>query len=877
MPDTLGLGEFEIRAHERRLLRGGQPLALGARAFDLLLALAEHHDRVVSRRELMALVWPGLVVEDNNLSVQMSVLRKLLGPACIATVPGRGYRLTAAVAAPARTDGAAPDLNAPTAVTAVTAAAAVTAATAATAASAQATPLYGRADELASLRQAVLSQSMVTLLGTAGVGKTSLARALANELGPTLPDGAVVAELAPLVDPALVAVTVAAALGLPPAAAVRPEALAAALATRCGLLVLDNCEHLADSVATLASALLAGAPGLHLLATSQVPLQLAQEQRVRLGPLATSTADGACKADADAVQRARQAGAVALFEARAQASDPQFVLTEANVDGVVAICRQLDGVALAIELAAARLRWLGVDGLRTRLQAELGEQLRVLAGGTRLALPRHQTLRAALDWSHALLSSDEQAVFRRLGVFAGGFSLAAVQHLAADEQIDEWAVLDLLGQLIDRSLVVVDFDGSAARAAGAPANAASAPRYRLLQSLREYALAQLQARAELDTWRQRHAAYFGELAFSQGGTTALLRSMAERWPLVLEHDNLRAALDWAAEHDPARALSVAAELLPFWRERGHHAEAQRRCAPLLDDPANQQPSLVRARVRTALCALANERNQTQLIRPLATAVLADARVLGIGTLESMGHIWLAHADLAEDNPAAAADQYRQALAILRQLDEPLRVAETLTNLSCMLIEQGLVDETGPLLAEALALYRAADNVWGQGFVHSTLGEAAYAAGDFTVALASAEQGLSFHRQLQHQHRLSYSLLQCGQMLLRVGRRDEARAHLAEGLAITLVNGFDEQTTIVLVQAALLAADAGEPLRAATLLGAAQANIDRGGALVGRLDHAEFARARQRVQPTLSAMEWDAGQEAGLALSQRDAAALALQS
>jgi len=667
-------------------------------------------------------------------------------------------------------------------------------------------------------------------------------------------------------------VTVAAALGLPPAAAASPESLAAAASGRDGLLVLDNCEHLVDCVATLAAALRAGAPRLRLLVTSQVPLQLPQEQRVRLGPLATP-------APGDAVAQARQAGAVALFEARARAADPRFELTPASVAGVVAICQQLDGVALAIELAAARVRWLGVDGLRERLQAQggpqAGEQLRMLSGGARLALPRHQTLRGALDWSHALLSADEQAVFRRLGVFAGGFSLAAVQQVAGDAHIDEWAVLDLLGQLIDRSLVVADLDGSAARAAGAPPEAAAEPRYRLLQSLREFALEQLSAQGEDVAWRRRHAAFFSDLAFSKGGPTSALRSTADRWPLVLEHDNLRGALDWLCGHEPEQALAMAAEMLPFWRERGHHAEAQRRCAPLLDHPANGQPSAVRARARITLCALANERNQTALIRPLADAALADAQALGLRSLESLGLIWLAHADQADDDADAAIGHYRQALAILRQIDDPARVAETLTNLSCMLIEQGQAGETGPMLAEALALYRAADNTWGQGFVQSTLGEAAFAAGDFGTALDHAERGLALHRQLQHQHRLAYSLLQCAQLLALLGRAAEAHAQLVECLAITLAHGFSELTTRGLVQAALLAADAGQPHRAATLLGAAQANIDRDGALSSPPDQAEFARGRQLVQAALAAPDWSTRWEAGLALSQRDAAALAL--
>ncbi len=846
MSQTLKVGEFEIRSDERKLLRDGQPQPLGARAFELLLALAQHRDRVVGKQELMALVWPGLVVEDNNLTVQMSALRKLLGPGCIATVPGRGYRLTA---------GADETPPAPTP----------------SAAAAAPPGLFGRAEDLAALRQAVAAHALVTLLGPAGIGKTSLARALAAELGPTLADGAVLAELAPLNDPALVLGAVASALGLPPTAATSPEALAAAVAGRQGLLVLDNSEHLGDSVAAVAAALLAHASGLRLLVTSQVPLQLPQEQRLRLGPLAVP-------AGGQAWAEARQAGAVALFEARARALDPQFEITPANVDGVAALCRQLDGVALAIELAAARVRWLGVQGLLERLQAQAGtgEQLQLLAGGARLALPRHQTLRAALAWSHALLSAEEQAVFRRLGVFAGGFSLAAVQQVASDAAIDEWAVLDLLGQLIDRSLVVAEFGGAAARAAGAPDEAAGEPRYRLLQSLREFALEQLQAHGEADAWRRRHADSFCALAFSRGGPTHALRSPADRWPLVLEHDNLRAALDTLAAHDAQRALAMAAELLPFWRERGHHAEAQRRCAALLAHPENQAPSAERARVRIALCGVANERNETALIRPLAEAVLADARVLGLPLLESLGHIWLAHAEEAALDLPGAAREFENALALLRPLGEPTRVAETLTNLACIQIAQGRADACGPLLEEALALYRDPDNLWGQGFALSTMAEAAMARGEHAAALPPAQAALALHRRLQHQHRLCFSLVQCAALLLPAQRVAEMRDHLAEALALALEHGFQEFTTLALVQAALLAAHEGRPRQAATLLGTAQASIDRGGALAGPLDQAQFAQAQQRLQALLGAPAYEAAREAGLALPAAAAAALATQ-
>lgn len=849
MTHSLQFADIEVQPSERRLLRGGQGVPLGSRAFDLLLTLLAHADRVVTKSELLESVWPGQWVEENNITVQVAALRRAIGPQHIATLPGVGYRLQANVVTPSAAPDPAP-LPAPPPVR-------------------PRDPLFGRGAELAALDKALRAHRLVTLVGTAGIGKTRLARAYLHARGVAPDVPATMVDLSPLADAALLLGTVAAGLGLAPSAAAQPAALAAALGQRPLLLVLDNCEHLEDSVAALASALLAGAPGLRLLATSQVPLRLETEQLLRIGPLPLPQPLRGGDADDSAIETARRCGAVALFEARARASDPRFVLTAQNLATVVDVCRQLDGLPLAIELAASRVTLLGVEGLHQRLD----QRLRLLADRHRPTVPRHRTMHAALDWSHALLSPDEKAVFRRLSVFAGGFSLTAVQAVASDERIDEWAVLDLLGQLIDRSLVVVELDGQGAHANGAAGADAIEPRYRLLETMRQYATIQLRSQGEDEAWRGRHARWFADFAATHGLSTGQVRSAATRWPLVLEHDNLRAALDWAAAHDGALGLSMAAALLPFWRERGHHAEAQARCEALLAHPANQQPSEARARVAIVLCAVANERNEAHRLRELALAALADARAIGHRGHEALGHIWLAHADGAEQHWAAAERQYRLALAILRELGEPARIAETLTNIACIHIEQGYVEQTPTLLTEALTLYRQADNLWGLGFATSTLAEAARAQGDFAAALDWAEQALAHHRQLAHQHRLAYSLNQHAAVLLARGRYAEARADLVENLSLCAERGFREFSGLALVLAAALSAELGQWPQAASLLGAMQAQAEAGGALHDRIDRELQAATVARVQAALDGEAWDTAWAAGRSLGAAAAVAL----
>jgi len=379
-----------------------------------------------------------------------------------------------------------------------------------------------------------------------------LAQALAHRLRGSLDDGVWLVELAPVADVSIVATTVAGVLRVELGAEAQIATLAKALSASWMLIVLDNCEHLLNAVAELAAALHRAAPNVRLLATSQEPLRVAQEHVYRLGALALPAEAG--------VESARQAGAVALFEARARAADPRFALTEHNIAAVVDICRHLDGIALAIELAAARLPLLGVDGLRARLD----ERFSVLKGGPRLALKRHQTLRAALDWSHGLLMQDEQTVFRRLGVFAGSFSLESAQRVTADDRIDRWAMLDHLGALVDKSLVVAEMG--------------EAPRYRLLESSRAFAMEKVQQADETDAVRRSHAE--AVLAVFEGSLEEeyVLPTQARLERYLPELDNARAALDWSAgaSGDAQLQIALTGAIAWIWVSAGLRPEGMRR-------------------------------------------------------------------------------------------------------------------------------------------------------------------------------------------------------------------------------------------------------------------------------------------------------------
>jgi predicted ATPase/DNA-binding winged helix-turn-helix (wHTH) protein len=513
---------FTLFPARRQLLLDGAPVALGARAFDLLHVLAVRRDRTVTKSELLDLVWPDVVVEEGNLHVQVSALRKILGERVIVTVPGRGYRFVAplseepTVALQPKAAQASPAPRLPP----------------------QPSPLIGRDDVLPILVASVSGHPLVTITGAAGIGKTHLALAVAGAVAERWPDGVAWVEGAALHESGQLVQAVAQSLGITLQGACSAEQLATALQSRSMLLLLDNCEHLLDAATALVAAMRRIAPTVHLLLTSQQALRVSGEQVFQVPPLALPSAIDVPD---------ERFGALRLFAERARATDRQFRLDSTNGVAVADICRELDGLPLAIELAAARVKLLGVQGLRERL----GQRLRLLTGGVRDALPRHQTLRAALEWSHGLLNPAEQAVLRRVGVFVGGFTLELAQQVACDlnsSELDEWTVLDALASLVDRSLVSVD--------AGEPV------RYRLLETMRVFALEQLERAGETAAWRTRHARAMADLfaavdesRWGDEGTASASEATERLRP---EIENARAALDWSVQtSDWATAITLA--------------------------------------------------------------------------------------------------------------------------------------------------------------------------------------------------------------------------------------------------------------------------------------------------------------------------------
>ena len=717
----------------------------------------------------------------------------------------------------------------------------------------QLSSFVGRERELADLRRLAAGERLVTLAGPGGVGKTRLALRVGADLLDGGGGGVWLVDLAPLVDPTLVALTAAAVLSV----TVRPgedvlDAIGGALADRELLVVLDNCEHLVDAAAQLVSALLARCPRVSIVATSREPLRVAGEHVYRVPSLSTPAQeidDPACLSEYEAVQ---------LFAARAGEQRRDFGLYAGNAATAGRICRRLDGIPLAIELAAVRVRSMSLGDL----DARLGDRFALLTGGARTDPPRHHTLLELIDWSYRLLSEPERVVLARMSEFAAsGFDLEAAEAVCSTEEIEPRALVDLLDALVDKSLVQAE-------------DSSGQVRYRLLETVREYASARLAEAGDIaaSSARAAHRDHYGALA--QAAAPQLIGAGQLAWldRLSVEQDNLRLALgECLRDPDPEPGLRMAIALVRFWRARGHAAEGTQALHHQLERPGAREAGLLRGEALAASSYLLGAvLCEYDAARTQADEALTIARAHGDRSLEAQALKLLALVEVRQGRFTEALAVSDKAIAIARSIGDRHQLVELTNAHGAALVNLGR--DARAAFEESLILSRQIGDRNGIATALNNLGALEVTAGNLSAARSRLEEALSIYGELGQRQNAANAATNLGFTCYREGDRDRAALLFSDALEAAQQQGDPGLLAMTLLGLALAAT---APERAATLHGAADAVIDEIGY---RLEHIE-APLREtdhaRLAEVLGGDGFGIAYETGRALTRSDAIALAL--
>jgi predicted ATPase/DNA-binding winged helix-turn-helix (wHTH) protein len=794
-------GPFRILPGRQELLRDGVSVTLGSRAFDVLRVLVERPGELVTKQELFDAAWPHAVVEENNLTVAVSALRRALGcgepTRYIATVSGRGYRFVAPVerratgASSANRSAEAAPAELPTNLPAPL------------------ESLLGRDDAIAAIAQLLAQSRLVTVTGPGGVGKTRLAVAVGRTALQAYKDGVWFVDLTALFQPELVAEAIAGALGV---AIQDGNAAAGTVATylrrRRALLVVDNCEHLIDHVSRVIATILKTCPDVAILATSREAIKLAGEQTYLVPPLATPDRVEDLTAEA-----ALGYSAIRLFADRARRASDRFVLTDATAPIVARICRRLDGIALAIELAAPRLRTIGLSELLARLD----DRFHLLAGGNRAALPRHQELRALIDWSYNLLSEPEQTLMRRLSVFAGSWTLDAAVAISADSAIEEWQVFDLLTSLVDKSLVVAEPWGQSTR-------------YRYLESTRQYAAKELRDAGNDDPARLL-AAYLVALFRTAEDNFELMPT--DRWLALYgpELDNLRAALTWSfgPGGNVALGLALAAYARTLWQELSLHAERRRWLDTALENLAPATPPEIAARIhigraqRTTfgLRSATEDANRAEILARAA----GDRRLIAQALASKANRL------LRPGGSPEAEALLDEALELIRRDGNTNLCAGLMSAKAVAAILAGDSVAATDWCQQGVAIARAIGSRRALLVLLSNLCEFRFAEGDAEAAIAAAREAIDAARRADFKSNECNTRINIGAYLLVLGRTDEAAGQLRVG--VTMAQSLAEDFI------------GGNALQHLALVIARRGNLADAARLLGHVEHSQAAEANTR--------------------------------